>query len=139
MDEWKRETQAGNALFEQGDYAMAEQHYLSACHFADIFLMPCADPDGGVAALVVSYQNLAELYRAQGQHPQAMRSLQAAHARLSHALSAPGLCHAHQQALLRGSGQVRTEIMNTVQWLGVSTRRTHQANPAGHFTTRVHH
>ncbi|WP_284891813.1 hypothetical protein [Cobetia amphilecti] len=64
MDEWKRETQAGNALFEQGDYTMAEQHYLSACHFADIFLMPCADPDGGVAALVVSYQNLAELYRA---------------------------------------------------------------------------
>ncbi|MDI4661242.1 MULTISPECIES: tetratricopeptide repeat protein [Cobetia] len=139
MDEWKRETQAGNLLFEQGDYAMAEQHYLNAYHFADIFLMPSADPDGGVAALVVSYQNLAELYRAQGQHPQAMRALQAAHARLSHALSAPGLCHAHQQALLRGSGQVRMEIMNTVQWLGVTKRRTQPTKPAEHSTTRVYH
>ncbi|MCO7233726.1 MULTISPECIES: tetratricopeptide repeat protein [unclassified Cobetia] len=139
MDEWKRETRAGNALFEQGDYTKAEQHYLSACHFADIFLMPSADPDGGVAALVVSYQNLAELYRAQGRHPQAMRALQAAHARLSHALSAPGLCHAHQQALLRGSGQVRMEIMNTVQWLGVTKRRTQPTKPAEHSTTRVYH
>ncbi|MGS0468254.1 hypothetical protein ACU8V3_14795 [Cobetia marina] len=54
MDQWKRETRSGNALFEQGDYVMAEQRYLSACHLADIFLMPGANPEGGVAALVVA-------------------------------------------------------------------------------------
>ncbi|MGS0468253.1 hypothetical protein ACU8V3_14790 [Cobetia marina] len=68
-----------------------------------------------------------------------MSALQAAHARLSHALSVPGLCHAHQQALLRGSGQVRMDIMNTVQWLGVSRQRTYRPTPARHAATQVHH
>ncbi|TVU70024.1 MULTISPECIES: hypothetical protein [Cobetia] len=127
MDQWKFETTAGNALFDKGQYHIAEHHYLSACLRADTLLEPWKDPEGAVVALVVSYQNLADLYRAQGHHQQALEALQTVHARLSHALALPDLSYERQQALLRGSGQARLDIMNTVQWLGVSTQRVSQA------------
>ncbi|WP_158773661.1 hypothetical protein [Cobetia sp. L2A1] len=130
MDEWKLETTTANALFEQGHYLSAEHHYLSACYRADALVAPSNNPEEGVVALVVSYQNLADLYRAQGQHQEALNALQAAHARLSHALMQPDICHEHQQALLRGTGQTRLDIMNTAQWLGVQTRHAHSGRKA---------
>lgn len=130
MEQWKFDTNTGNALFQQGQYHGAEHHYLSACLRADLLLEAWEDPEDIVVALVVSYQNLADLYRAQDHHHQALEALQTAHARLGNALTAPDLSYERQQALLRGTGQTRLDIMNTVQWLGVTTQQASRVRKA---------
>ncbi|PNE04349.1 hypothetical protein A15D_00128 [Alcanivorax sp. MD8A] len=126
MEKWKFDTQAGNAAFGQGHYDTAERHYLSACERANTLLQHWLDPEEIVAALVVGYQNLADLYRLQGHHHGALAALQKAHSSLTHALAQPNLSQERQQALTRGKGQTRLEIMHTLHRLGLSTRHVSQ-------------
>ena len=68
INKWKEITKAGNNAFRQGRDNTAKQLYLFACHRAVKLLPHWFDGDAATAALVISYQNLADLYLRQSNH-----------------------------------------------------------------------
>jgi hypothetical protein len=68
INKWKEITKAGNKAFRQGRDNTAKQLYLFACHRAVKLFPHWFDGDAATAALVISYQNLADLYLRQSNH-----------------------------------------------------------------------
>ncbi len=62
MDLWKKAIQTGNQAFASGHFTKARLHYRQACDHALWWLERCDDYRDGLAALGVSYQNLADTY-----------------------------------------------------------------------------
>ncbi|WP_115717546.1 hypothetical protein [Gallaecimonas mangrovi] len=63
MDEWKQVISAANQAFGVRDFSLAERRYTQACRFLEQHLATAnADKGDLIAAMVVSYANLAELY-----------------------------------------------------------------------------
>jgi hypothetical protein len=62
MDKFKSAIIDGNSAFSKRHYALAEEHYKTACDRCDQLLLNWFEAKDVVAALVVSYQNLADLY-----------------------------------------------------------------------------
>ena len=62
MSQWERAILEGNQAFGQDRLEDAEGLYISACGLAKDQLDTLQDPEAAIMALVVSYQNLADLY-----------------------------------------------------------------------------
>ena len=62
MDKWKAAISAGNLAFDQYRDADAEAQYRTACIRSEQLLTDWNDVEEVTAALVISYQNLADLY-----------------------------------------------------------------------------
>ena len=102
MEVWKKFTKEGNALYQSFCWHAAESQYQCAKTRAENLLMSWADPEEAVAALVVSYQNLAEVYGAMGLHLKQQKELQAAHCCLLTALQSNDLTNQQIDAILGG-------------------------------------
>ena len=68
INKWKEITKAGNKAFEEGRDNTAKQLYLVACHRAVKMYPHWLDGDSATAVLVISYQNLGDLYLRQSNH-----------------------------------------------------------------------
>lgn len=65
MENWKVTITAGNQAFRDGADAKAEAHYQRACQIAQSLLIDTDQFETKLAALAISYQNLADLYQRQ--------------------------------------------------------------------------
>lgn len=88
---WKGLICAGNSCFDEGQTLSALAHYHQAIRQAEMLVDECENTREVVAALVVSYHNLADLYLRDGHVNLADHSLCIVHQKLSDALhqSAP--------------------------------------------------
>jgi len=68
MEQWKNAISEGNKAYDEGRNNEAQHHYQLACQRAEQLLPHWFDIEAVIAALVVSYQNLAELHFRQS-HP----------------------------------------------------------------------
>lgn len=82
LEAWKSAIRAGNVAFSENRYTEAKAHYRAACRRADQLLLVWFDADEIVAALVVAYQNLANVYFQQTRIPEALAVYRALHHRL---------------------------------------------------------
>ena len=76
MDTWKQSSIAGNLAFSQKRYHEAEQHYKLASQRAQQLLWLWFDAEEIITALVISFQNMAELYFMQSRHHDGLNQYQ---------------------------------------------------------------
>ncbi|VUD40826.1 hypothetical protein TDB9533_00361 [Thalassocella blandensis] len=76
MNNWKKHISTGNWYFDKKDYESARKHYCQAIGRADQLFFVWFDPDEAVWALIVSYQNLADLYEKQGKPRRSLAIIQ---------------------------------------------------------------
>ncbi|MEP1449287.1 MAG: tetratricopeptide repeat protein [Paraglaciecola sp.] len=84
---WKKHINAGNDNFDKQQILGALAHYQEAISLAEQLLSGHQDPKGAVAATVVSYHNLADLYLREGQPVLAECELENVHTKLSNCLN----------------------------------------------------
>lgn len=111
MDHWKQTIQRANALFAQGQWVDAREHYLQALALAQILFERWADADEAVSALVVSHHNLADLHLRLHQPEESAEYLCAVHQYLLTATGRTGLPQALRDAALRHSNRTYTELL----------------------------
>lgn len=131
MERWKSYTQAGNAAFEAGELEAAEGHYQQARERAEKLLDLWLVPAEAVAALVVSYHNLADLYFRQGRDQAAVSSLQTVHQMLMRRLRSTDTDPARREALMQGVNRTYPELLQAQRRLGLPRRPDRQALNAG--------
>ncbi len=127
MERWKSHTQAGNAAFERGDLETAERYYQQACERAEKLLDHWLEPGDAVAALVVSYHNLADLYFRQGHDQAALSSLQTVHQMLMRRLRRENVEPARRNALMQGISRTYPELLRGRRRLGLPRQYDSQA------------
>lgn len=79
IDQWKTEITAGNDCFNAQRNSEAIRHYENAKAVACALFPQRRDTDEAVAAVVVSFHNLADLYLRENLPEQAEMELQSAH------------------------------------------------------------
>ena len=72
MDKWKSAITAGNQAFDQNNDSLAEEHYDLACSLSEQMVFDNLETQESTLALVVSYQNLADLYFRQQRYAEAL-------------------------------------------------------------------
>ena len=72
----------GNESFNKGRFYSAENYYKSACDFACLMCPKATNSSNILASIVVSYQNLAELYFKKNQTSLALSQYQELHEKL---------------------------------------------------------
>lgn len=78
MDQhWKQKTLSGNQAHQSGDFEAAMSDYRAAVRRAKQLFMGWLDREEAVAAVMVSYHNVATCYEAQSQFEMAMHWLNA--------------------------------------------------------------
>jgi hypothetical protein len=76
MERWKKAILQGNTAFSEGRDDVAIRHYTTACQRARLLLPYWADTEAAIVALVISYQNIADVYFGKHNHSQAISSYQ---------------------------------------------------------------
>ncbi|ODC04251.1 hypothetical protein BFW38_12640 [Terasakiispira papahanaumokuakeensis] len=115
MFQWKRAILAGNKAFDQQDFAQAERHYQKARLEAERQLRnPRADWDATIAALVISYQNRAQIYLNQAQYQPAIDIYWQLYRNLSQASYADWVSMEDQQRLKTIYRRLGSELMNAL-------------------------
>lgn len=114
MDHWKQTIERANALFAEGNWVDAREHYLRALALAQILFERWGDPEEAVAAFVVSHHNLADLHLELRQPEESAEYLCAAHEHLLHAVADSQLPAALRQAALRHSDRTYTELLGFI-------------------------
>ncbi|WP_040261788.1 MULTISPECIES: tetratricopeptide repeat protein [Pseudomonas] len=114
MDHWKQTIERANALFAEGNWVDAREHYLRALALAQILFERWSNPDEAVAAFVVSHHNLADLHLKLRQPEESAEYLCAAHEHLLHAVADSHLSVALRQAALRHSDRTYTELLGFI-------------------------
>jgi len=66
MNLWKKHIVLGNQYFDKNNHALAKKQYRLAIARSRQLFSSWLNPDEAVCSLLVSYQNLAELYEKQG-------------------------------------------------------------------------
>lgn len=87
LQSWQTQTRAGNNDFAKHNLPKALNHYLKAIELAEALFAHSEDPKGAVAALIVSHQNLADLYVQENEVLMAEVELKNIHQKLSLLLS----------------------------------------------------
>ena len=128
MDVWKYRIEAGNRAFRKNDFKEAIICYQKACARAQSLVEFSADYRDTVAALLVSYHNLADTLILEEQEATALARLRDVHWVLMMKLNRSGVPPAQHWALLDGCQRNRIQICLTVRTL--HTRRAgHIARP----------
>ncbi|MFA5632154.1 MAG: hypothetical protein WC997_11615 [Porticoccaceae bacterium] len=117
VDVWKHRIEAGNRAFRKNDFKEAVICYQKACARAQSLLEFSADYRGAVAALLVSYHNLADTLILEEQETKALGRLRDVHWVLMMKLNRSGIPPAQHWALLDGCHRNRVQICLTVRTL----------------------
>lgn len=119
MEQWKDAILKGNIAFTKGRDDTAIRLYTAACQRALLLLPDWADTEAAIAALVISYQNIADVYFRKHDYPQAVNTYQDLYQQLkSYYLTnagTPNIISAFDCASRRAG----TELAATVKRLGV--------------------
>jgi len=126
MNEWKKMIIEGNQAFNSGLFYSAERYYKVACDFASEMNPIESSHSNLIASLVVSYQNLAELYFNQNQYDLALSQYQELHEKLlmfgAKYEDSPKLLAAIRQATCK----IGTELLDITKRLGIQSLRSRQ-------------
>ncbi|WP_263260398.1 tetratricopeptide repeat protein [Pseudomonas sp. RIT-PI-S] len=114
MDHWKQIIERANALFAQGQWVEAREHYLRALALAQILFARWGNPDEAVAAFVVAHHNLADLHLHLHQPEESAEYLCAAHEQLLDAAHRHDLPGPLREAALRHSNRTYTELLEFI-------------------------
>ncbi len=112
MDQWKKHITIGNSYFRNQRFDEAEIHYLKARQHAESLFASWLDPQEAVAALVVSYHNLADLYQAENQPSLAFDMLSKVHSLLLKAADFSAENTERQAAVRSGVRQTYAALLN---------------------------
>lgn len=102
IETWKRHINAGNDSFDKYQILASLAHYQAAIKQATALLDQWHDKKAAVAALVVSYHNLADLYLREGEPLLAEYELENAHDKLNLAMQRTQTDSPDIEALLWG-------------------------------------
>ncbi len=115
MQVWETRIQAGNRAFAAGAFHEAVESYRKACERAEVLFQRWFDYRATVAALVVSYHNLADTYVCLHQQERTLATLRDIQRLLIRHMNRPGIVPAKQRALLDGCHRTREQISLTVR------------------------
>ena len=79
IDAWRKVIMQGNQAYNTGRIYSAERYYKIACHYTTEMSLEKINSSDVIASMVVSYQNLAELYFNQQKNDQALTQYQQVH------------------------------------------------------------
>jgi len=126
MDAWKKMIREGNQSFNTGRFYSAENYYKIACSFACEMCTHSSKCSDVIASLVVSFQNLAELYFNKNQTDQALSQYQLLHEKLlefgDHHQQNPEFLLMIQKAIRK----VGTELLFITKKKGINTQQSKQ-------------
>ncbi|HDY85897.1 hypothetical protein LCGC14_0467980 [marine sediment metagenome] len=125
MDAWKRMIIEGNQSFNTGRFYSAENYYKIACDFASNMQLDTSRFSDVIASLVVSYQNLAELYFKNKQSELALSQYQVLHEKLIGFITqqqSPEFVMMIQKAIRK----IGTELLFLTKKEGIDTLRSKQ-------------
>jgi tetratricopeptide (TPR) repeat protein len=118
MEQWKNAVLKGNMAFNEGLDDVAIRLYTTACQRARLLLPHWADTEAAIVALVISYQNIADVYFRKHDHSQAINTYQD----LYHQLKSYYLINAGTSNIISAfycaSRRAGTELAATVKRLG---------------------
>lgn len=115
---WKRQTRLGNRRFALGDHAGALSCYQQALWSAEQQVMIWPEPDEAVAALVVTYHNLADLLLCLSLPERAAEHLCSAQQRLLTLLGDPQQPSRLKEAALSHLSCCRVELLRFLKEQG---------------------
>lgn len=99
---WQQHMRAGNECFEAHQDLAALSHYNQAIELANSLLIEYEDIRAAVAAVIVSYHNLADVYLREHEYALAETQLRTVHQKMSLALKQAKPNSAQTEALLWG-------------------------------------
>ncbi|MBU3021397.1 DUF2753 family protein [Aestuariibacter sp. A3R04] len=115
MKAWKTHICEANYNFEKHNIFLALVHYHKAIQLAESLLSLPDNPNEAVAAVVESYQNLANLYVKEHQNKLAESELRKVYQKLSARLSESSPETPEVEALQWGIGKTYTALMNQLK------------------------
>ncbi|MCY1277206.1 hypothetical protein D9M68_154890 [compost metagenome] len=122
MEHWKDMISAGNRHFRVGDWVEARELYLQALAWAQTLFDRWSNADEAVAALVVSYHNLADLHLCLGQAEESAEYLCACHERLLRSMTDVRLSEALREAACRHSRHTYAALLGFISEHGAYPR-----------------
>ena len=121
MEKWKQHVLAGNAFFDAQQNQQATAEYQAAKERAEKLLAVWLDEHEAVAAVVISYHNLANLYVRQGETAKAEAELRHVLRLIQHTLSDPRCSPARREALMSGERRAHVELLNHIRTHGAAS------------------
>lgn len=112
LSQWQQQIQAGNDCFNEHQTLSALSHYNLAKVHAESMLAHFEDTKAAVAAVVISYHNLADLYLRENEYILAECELRHVHRKLSIALSDATPNSIGVDALLWGVSKTYIALIN---------------------------
>ncbi|OUR87285.1 hypothetical protein A9Q81_26670 [Gammaproteobacteria bacterium 42_54_T18] len=119
MHKWKNKITKGNNAFSEGCDSEALYYYQAACQRAEQLLPHWFDVEAVTAALVVSYQNLAELYFRQSLYIDALSTYRSLHLHLRNFSSINPGSDSTQSIIHRAYRRIDTELAATLKTLNL--------------------
>ncbi len=110
MHKWKNKITKGNSAYSEGCDSEALHYYQAACQRAEQLLPHWFDVEAITAALVVSYQNLAELYLRQSLYIDALITYRSLHLHLRNFSLANSGDDSTQSIIHRAYRRIGTEL-----------------------------
>ena len=112
VERWKRYVIAGNHSLIADDLRAAALQYELARQCAETLFNKWAESSEAVSALVVTYHNIADLHRKQGNAEAIKHYLQAVHTIVLRALASTPIEHNRHGALLNGSKRTYSALVS---------------------------
>jgi len=115
MEQWKQHIMLGNQCFDERQLLTAMTHYQSAKSRAHVLFEHWFNPEQSVAALVVSYHNLADLYLREDNPAMAEKELRSIYDYILTQLDKDLPDVKRKRALLHGLKQSYTALLSNLQ------------------------
>jgi len=111
IERWKHYAIAGNQSLIGKKFRNAAQQYELARQCAETLFTKWHEPNEAVSALVVTYHNIADLHRKQGNKSSVLHYLEAVHKTILHALATTPIEHDRHKALLCASKRTYSALV----------------------------
>ena len=112
VEQWKHYVIAGNQSLLNKDFRTAARQYELARKCAENLFLKWANPDESVSALVVTYHNIADLHRKQGNANSILYYLEKAHDVILKTLFKTPIGGQRHQALLSASKRTYSALVS---------------------------
>ena len=111
IERWKHYAIAGNQSLMNDRFRSAAKQYELARQCAETLFVKWHEPNEAVSALVVTYHNIADLHRKQGNKSSVLHYLEAIHNTILQALTTPPIEHKRHSALLCASKRTYSALV----------------------------
>ena len=115
LSQWKASICAGNDCFDNHQNISSMAHYQKAICHAKALLNNSQDTRAAVAAMVISYHNLADLYLREGEQLLAEKTLRNVHQILSYELNQQSASSSKVEGLLWGLSRTYEALIAHLQ------------------------